>query len=286
MLVPATSLFAPQNLNIPEAYPVLISETNIVSCSEVPCPLFKKVNQFIRSERFPFLQAVLERVELTQDDLSLKTIYLIQNNNSTLDDEIVYRAFVKHKGYGSRLFSSETWEEWTENRTPLGRVVSNFLEYAFQGEGQKAKLINRSERWLERANKEAQQLLNNLQRPLMEKIELLRKPFCYDRAKDAELAGCDTPEMEALVSGAVPRAFKPHTIRLNMHKDCCVVKMGQVNAKAHKITLLSEKETGITCTAETQLVTVLSFHRYGDSPMAKCKIPPEEKTHRKYLDFN
>jgi len=40
----------------------------------------------------------------------------------------ISQAFLKQRGYFSRFFSGESWEEWTENRTPLGKVTSQFRD--------------------------------------------------------------------------------------------------------------------------------------------------------------
>ncbi len=45
--------------------------------------------------------------------------------NKSLFSEITH-VFFKQKGYLSRLFSNESWEEWFDNRTALGKVASQF----------------------------------------------------------------------------------------------------------------------------------------------------------------
>ena len=259
MLIPGNALFANYSLNAPEAYTNIMAETNLPSCTTSPSPcLFQlKAKQFLGSTQFPFLQAILERVEVAQDDLSLRNIFVIKNNNSTLDDELVYRAFLKQEGYHTRLFSSETWEEWAEFKTPLGRVVSNFLEYAFQQEAQKATLVKRSGPLIEKANREAQQLIKDLQRPLIEKIEILRAANCYYKATNAELKGCEKPEMDNLITNALPRDDKTDTVRFKIKKDCCKVKIsaGPVNVKL----------LGQNCTGDAQWLTAVPFYRYGGS---------------------
>jgi hypothetical protein len=253
MLVQGNGLIA-TNLS----YATIISEANLPLCSKPasPCHFYVKANHFISSEQYPFLLAVLERVEIAQDDLSLRNIFLMKNDNSLLDDEIVYRAFVKQTGYISRLFNSaETWDEWTEYKTPLGRVVSNFLEYAFQHKVQQAKLLKRSQPWMEKANHEAQELLKNLSRPLREKIELLRSDQCFDKAKEAKIEKCYTPETEALIHHA--RSFQAQSIRLKINEDCCV-KMALRNE-----TTVEKKQSSDCKNKETQLHANIYFYRNG-----------------------
>lgn len=243
----------------------IIPETLFPSCHTIPnpCLFFRKAARFLESAAYPYLQAVLERIEMAEDNLRLQNVFLITNNTSALDDEIVYRALVKVNGYTQRFFSSESWDEWTEYKTHLGRVVSNFLEYSVQQEAEQAKLLTRSVPLLEKANEQAQALLTNLQRPLLEKIELVRSLNCYYKAEEAQLNGCNTKE--ALFRDALPRAKDPNTIRLKIKKDCCKVKLSPIENSAKKAIKL-----GTTCTEDkTHLLTILPFYRYGGNPGCK-----------------
>jgi len=63
------------------------------------------------------LQALLER-----------TIQLSDSGGNKLLSSVITPAFFKQGGYLSRLFSDESWEEWMENRTSLGKVASQFRD--------------------------------------------------------------------------------------------------------------------------------------------------------------
>ncbi len=74
----------------------------------------------------------------------------------------ISQAFFKQRGYFSRLFSGESWEEWTENRTPLGKVASHLrdcIESHTQVDSFTKKL---DEEVVRKANEEAEALLDSL----------------------------------------------------------------------------------------------------------------------------
>jgi len=43
-------------------------------------------------------------------------------------DSIPQDALVKNNGYFTRFFSNESWQDWCENKTPLGKVVSLYCD--------------------------------------------------------------------------------------------------------------------------------------------------------------
>lgn len=65
----------------------------------------------------------------------------------------IKHALYKDKGYFSRLFSSESWDDWTEKRTALGQVVALIQDYQ---ENPSKQLIKRMKPLLAQANREAQ----------------------------------------------------------------------------------------------------------------------------------
>lgn len=44
-------------------------------------------------------------------------------------NQVIKEALIKPQGYFWRLFSNESWEEWSEHRTALGEVVRVFIHY-------------------------------------------------------------------------------------------------------------------------------------------------------------
>ena len=74
-----------------------------------------------------FLEQNLESQEKSKPALGSLLRQVLQLSDSKEDRQrlgAISQAFFKQSGYFSRLFSKESWEAWTENRTALGRVVS------------------------------------------------------------------------------------------------------------------------------------------------------------------
>lgn len=104
----------------------------------LPFPLFKASLQttppLLSSRKFTPLKEILHK--------------------GSLDLDVVF----KKESYFSRLFSSETWDEWTENRTALGQFLSLYRDYC---ENPSKQLIKRMKPLLLQANREAKKLLKN-----------------------------------------------------------------------------------------------------------------------------
>ena len=71
-------------------------------------------------------------------------------------------ALLKKSGYLSRWFSNEGWEEWTENRTYLGRVVGLYSDYVTSSDGLGPYLKRLDKKIIKVANKEARAILKSL----------------------------------------------------------------------------------------------------------------------------
>jgi hypothetical protein len=73
----------------------------------------------------------------------------------------IKKALFKPQGYFTRLFSSESWTEWLENRTPLGKITQIFAHYInVNGSLHVENELNASE--IAQANAEAVRLLQTL----------------------------------------------------------------------------------------------------------------------------
>lgn len=70
-------------------------------------------------------------------------------------DESVKSALVKSEGYLVRFFSSESWEEWTENRTSLGKVVSLFIDHEMAPSSATSLVKMLDAKTIRQANREA-----------------------------------------------------------------------------------------------------------------------------------
>ena len=57
---------------------------------------------------------------------SLKSLHRVFVLMTKVESPRVLRALTKTKGYLKRLFSEESWQEWTQQKTALGRVVQAY----------------------------------------------------------------------------------------------------------------------------------------------------------------
>ena len=120
----------------------------------------------VRARTFiKFLEQNLESQEKNKSLLQVLLKQTLQLPNSEENKQLfgqVSQAFFKQRGYFSRLFSGESWEEWTENRTPLGKVASHLrdcIESHTQVDSFTKKL---DEEVVRKANEEAEALLDSL----------------------------------------------------------------------------------------------------------------------------
>ena len=92
---------------------------------------------------------------------SLKELFLFISKNGV--DSIPQDALVKNAGYFTRFFSNESWQDWCENKTPLGKVVSLYCDCVTSTTGLKAFMDRLDENVLKVSNKDAALLLKSLQ---------------------------------------------------------------------------------------------------------------------------
>ena len=79
-------------------------------------------------------------------------------------NEAIRKALTKKDSYLRRLFTTENWEEWTEKRTSLGKVVGVFADY-LEGSKLDHLLVKRLDRQtIHKANAEAALLLQQFDR--------------------------------------------------------------------------------------------------------------------------
>lgn len=79
-----------------------------------------KINKIFQNHHLPFLRQLIEGLFNTSP---------IHHNIDTIQKKEIFYQMVaslkyKKEGYFRRLFSNESWEEWTEHRTDLGKVLS------------------------------------------------------------------------------------------------------------------------------------------------------------------
>ena len=71
----------------------------------------------------------------------------------------------KKTGFLSRIFSNESWNDWLENKTAIGKVVSLYCERVTHSTRLEALMDRLDKKVLEVANKDAALLLQSLEQP-------------------------------------------------------------------------------------------------------------------------
>jgi hypothetical protein len=110
-----------------------------------------------------FISALKNKVISEKEEISsvqIESLIKILEIIGQEDNLIIKEACLKKAGYLWRLFGDESWEEWAENKSALGRVVSVFRDYAKYS---KKSILNRlAPSLLREANQECEQILCNL----------------------------------------------------------------------------------------------------------------------------
>lgn len=88
---------------------------------------------------------------------NLSHIHQLVNSVALTGFSHMRERFYKPTGYFGRLFSDESWSEWAENLTPLGRVVSSILDNAQSSTSEKISIAKED---LLRANRDARKALD------------------------------------------------------------------------------------------------------------------------------
>jgi len=68
----------------------------------------------------------------------------------------------KQKGYLSRLFSNESWKDWTDNRTPIGKVIRSYCDCVTSSTRLEVFMELLDRNLLEVSNRDAKLLLKSL----------------------------------------------------------------------------------------------------------------------------
>lgn len=71
----------------------------------------------------------------------------------------------KQKGYLSRLFSNESWKDWTDNRTPIGKVIRLYCDCVTSSTQLEVFMDLLDRNLLEVSNRDAARLLKTLRMP-------------------------------------------------------------------------------------------------------------------------
>jgi hypothetical protein len=95
------------------------------------------------------------------DELSFVIQLTESHRISDKEVAIIKPSLVKSQGYLNRFFTNESWDEWSNHKTSLGRVVSLYCDYASQAFPKQPELFMKrlNKGLVERANQEAQAVL-------------------------------------------------------------------------------------------------------------------------------
>jgi len=96
------------------------------------------------------------------DSQSLKPLNEVFQIITEEANSFVRQSFRKKDGYLSRLFSKESWNEWVQDRTSLGRVVSLFLNHIQSSSSSSPQLGRLDFSVIKEASEEAANLLTQL----------------------------------------------------------------------------------------------------------------------------
>ncbi len=125
--------------------------------------------QEISWEAKQFLHNLHRNISLERGALDLKPLNELFDRMILEQNEIIKQVLKKSSGYFYRLFSNESWEEWLESRTPLGKVVNVFVNYLKSRPSARDRLLNHLDvDAIQRANTQAEYLLKQLSRSQQE----------------------------------------------------------------------------------------------------------------------
>lgn len=77
-----------------------------------------------------FISALKDKLDLqNQKNIEPPSLYQILQIVMSEANPKIKQALIKNEGYFNRLFSAESWTDWTENKTALGKVINIFSAY-------------------------------------------------------------------------------------------------------------------------------------------------------------
>ncbi len=110
-----------------------------------------------------FVQKLHQKASLECGRLDLNPLNEIFNRMTQEQNQTIKQALNKPSGYFSRLFSNESWEEWLEPKTSLGKVVNVFANEVKSEPRNRGRLTRHLDiETLQRANAQAEELLKQL----------------------------------------------------------------------------------------------------------------------------
>ncbi|MBA3722144.1 MAG: dual specificity protein phosphatase family protein [Parachlamydiaceae bacterium] len=138
---------------VPQTIPVMHNDISDLSTKFVQYKLLRepKMHHHVVSK-------FMHKIKLNSEPV-VKFLELMLTQKNVM----IKNVLSKKNGYFSRFFSSENWQEWTENRTQLGRIVDLFESFV-SGESIKKQTTRKfnQETFLQ-ASREAEQILKQLE---------------------------------------------------------------------------------------------------------------------------
>lgn len=134
------------------------------------------------TEKFnEFTKALEQKVSEDSFSFSKKKIKLLRklfNSIMTEENPTIKTALTKKEGYLLRLFSQESWDEWTERKTELGRVVTVFEDF-MEGQVPLTNIMQRVDvRTIEKAISQAKDSLKLLYHQKLAQDQVNAKSDC------------------------------------------------------------------------------------------------------------
>ena len=109
-----------------------------------------------------FIKEIEKKILRYAQDLDVKALkdvlWLVSREGVTP----IQDTLLKKSGYFARWFSNESWEDWLEYRTPLGKVVSMYCDHITTAQTVKASISRLDKKLLEIANQDATTILKSL----------------------------------------------------------------------------------------------------------------------------
>ncbi len=132
------------------------NENFILTNKQIDHQTFHKTAEFIRG-----LEKKFCNVKFPDAKALKKTIWLVSKQGVSPIQDVL----LKKSGYISRLFSNESWGEWLEEKTPLGRVISSYCDYLNSTTRADVFIRRFDQEFLEEANRNAAAILKMVNPP-------------------------------------------------------------------------------------------------------------------------
>lgn len=131
-----------------------LSTLNIAVVEHAPSRISSRTTEFISAIAAKFLKSGSHT-----NYSALKNLIQLVSREGVAP---IQDALLKKNGYLTRWFSNESWQEWSQYRTPLGRVVSMYCDHINTSQKANVSICRLDKELLEIANRDAAAILNSL----------------------------------------------------------------------------------------------------------------------------